>query len=139
MSETTPSKTRPPLHFALRGLDWWLTETNIPFISAFLWLHLKRININTNTSLFSTKRLTHGSRRSQGCAEDAFNHQIFPPSIKFLAIYLDHGQEARLTGQVSRFILECGESLQEFEPNLVLSIKAVVHSINLPNLRLRGK
>ena len=58
------------------------------------------------------------------------------PSLQCLCIRLGGGLEARLTEEISAFILRCGESLRELNTNLVLSTQAIVHLMKLPNLRV---
>jgi hypothetical protein len=60
--------------------------------------------------------------------------KMLPSSLQSLSIHLGNEPETRFTEEISAFILGCGESLQEFSTNLVLSIQAIAHLIKLPNL-----
>ena len=60
---------------------------------------------------------------------------MLPPSPRIVCLKLGNGPEARLTEEISAYVLRCGDSLQEFATNVVLSTQAIVHLMKLSNLR----
>ena len=124
----TSANPHPFLRLKLRELDLWLDESNISVVSPFLSSSLTKIDIKSNL-------LAHPHERADPRLDDIPDEvvpvmrsaiKMFPSSVQSLTIYLGNRQEARLTEEISAFILGCGESLQEFHSNLVLSTEAVV-------------
>lgn len=132
----TSTNPHPFLRLKLRELDLWLDESNVSVVSPFLSSSLTKIDIKSNL-------LAHPHERVDPRLDDIPDEvvpvmrsaiKMFPSSVQSLTIYLGNRQEARLTEEISAFILGCGESLQEFHSNLVLSTEAVVDLMHLPNL-----
>jgi len=122
----------------LRELNWWLNETNHSFLPRFLSPHLTKIIITTNTFACPNESVDPWDEElpDKVVLEMRSAIKAFPSSVQYLHIHLGGGPETRLTEEISAFILGCGESLQEFSTNLVLSTQAVVHLMKLPNLRI---
>ena len=127
----------PVLRFTLQGLNWWLNWTNLSFLTSFLSPQLTSIHIRTDTSgsLIETVDPWIGEVPTEVLPVMRSAIKMFPPSLRYLSVCMGNGRETRLTEDISTYILQCGESLQEFHSNLVLSIGALVHLMDLPNLR----
>lgn len=133
----TSRDANPLLRFTLQELYWWLNWTNFSFLTSFLSPQLTRIDITTNSRLSPAETVEPwvGEIPADALAAMRSAINMFPPSLKVLALRLGDGQETRLTEDISAYILKCGESLLELFSNLVFSIEALVHLMNLPNLR----
>lgn len=112
----TSTNPHPFLRLKLRELDLWLDESNVSVVSPFLSSSSTKIDIKSNL-------LAHPHERVDPRLDDIPDEMVpvmrsaikmFPSSVQSLTIYLGNGQEARLTEEISAFILGCGESLQEF-------------------------
>ena len=135
----SPSARTPPvLHLHLRELNWWLNKTNLSFLPNFLSPHLTKIIITTNTFVHLDETVDPWDEElpDQVVSKMRSAIKMFPSSLQYLYIQLGGGPETRLTEEISTFILGCGELLQEFNTNLVLSTQAIVHLMRLPNLRV---
>ena len=128
--------TPPILRLHLQELNWWLNETNVSFLPKFLSPHLTKINITTNTFVHPHETVDPWDEELPEDVVPKMRSVIraLPSSLQCLRIQLGGGLETRLTEEISAFILRCGESLREFSTNLVLSIRAIVHLMKLPNL-----
>ena len=128
--------TPPILRLHLQELNWWLNETNVSFLPKFLSPHLTKINITTNTFVHPHETVDPWDEELPEDVVPKMRSVIkaLPSSLQCLCIQLGGGLEARLTKEISAFILGCGESLQNLNINLVLSTQAIVHLMKLPNL-----
>jgi hypothetical protein len=134
-----PSDGTPPaLPLHLRNLNWWLNKTNLTLLPKFLSPHLTSITITTNTRVRPDETVDPWNEQLPRKVVPKMRSAIksFPSSLQCLYIQLGNGPETRLTKEISAFILGCGESLQEFSTNLVLSTQAIVRLMKLPNLRV---
>jgi len=127
--------TPPALPLHLRELKWWLNETNFSFLPRFITPDLVDIVITTNTF--------NGPGETVEPWQDLPNDVtpilrsaigMFPTSIQRLCIQLGTGRQTQLTDEISAFVSGCGEELQVFSTNVVLSTQAIVHLMKLPNL-----
>jgi len=134
-----PSNGTPPaIPFHLRELDWWLNETNFSFLPTFLSPYLTTIVITTATPVHPTPMVDIGpwdKLPDEVVPTMSSAIKLFPSSPQIVCLKLGVGPETRLTEEVSTFVLGCGEALQEFTTNVVLSTQAIVHLMKLPNLR----
>ena len=130
-----PSDEIPPiLPLYLRELDWWLNETNLPFLLDFLSPDLTKININTNAPVGPTETFKPWDE----IPDEVFTIirsaiEMFPSSLQRLDVILGVGLKTNLTEEISAFILERGEAFQELCTNSVLSTQAIVHLMKLPH------
>jgi len=132
------ARTPPVLRLHLQELNWWLNETNVSFLHKFLSPNLTEINITTNTFVRPDETVYpwNGELPEDVVPKMRLVIKTLPPSLQSLSIHLGSGLEARLTEEISALISGSGESLQEFSTNLVLSTRAIVHLMKLPNLRI---
>jgi hypothetical protein len=134
-----PSAGTPPaLPLHLRDLNWWLNKTNLTFLPKFLSPYLTNIIITTNTFVHPHETVVPWDGKLPDKVVPKMRSAIksFPSSLQCLYIQLGSGPETRFTEEISAFILGCGESLEEFSTNLVLSTQAIVRLMKLPNLRV---
>ena len=131
-----PSDEIPPiLPLYLRELDWWLNETNLPFLLKFLSPDLTKININTNAPIGPTETFKPWDE----IPDEVFTIirsaiEMFPSAgLQKLDVILGVGPKTNLTEEISAFILERGEALQDLCTNSVLSTQAIVHLMKLPH------
>jgi hypothetical protein len=138
LSEEITRLVLPVLPLHLRDLNWWLNETNLTFLPEFLSPHLTNIIITTNTFILPHETVDPWDDELPEEVVPKMRSAIttFPSSLQCLYIRLGGELETRLTEEISAFILGCGESLREFSTNLVLSTRAIVRLMMLPNLRI---
>jgi len=129
------ARTAPALRLHLQDLQWWLNETNLSFFPKFLSPHLTRIFVTTDTLAGPGESIEPWHELPDEVVPKMCSAiKMFPSSLQCLRIRLGVRPETRLTGEISAFILGCGESFREFSTNLVLSTQAIVHLMRLPNL-----
>ena len=130
-----PNGTPPILHLHLRELGWWLNETNLSFLPKFL-PHLTKIAISTNTLPHPGDMIDSWDNELPDEVVPMIRSgiQVFPSSLHILHIILGIGPQTHLTKEISTFILEHEEALQDFSTNVVLSTQAIVHLTKLPRL-----
>ena len=131
-----PSDGIPPvLPLYLRELDWWLNETNLPFLLKFLSPELTKININTNAPVGPTETFKPWNEipdRVFTIIRSAI--KMFPSAgLQKLGVILGVGPKTDLTEEISAFVLEHGEALQDLCTNSVLSTQAIVRLMKLPH------
>ena len=126
--------TPPPLPLHLRKLNWWLNETNFSFLARFLTPDLVDIVITTNALNGPGETVESWDNLPSGVVPILCSAiRLFPTSIQRLCLQLGNGPQIHLTEEISAFILRCGETLREFNTNVVLSTQAIVHLMKLPN------
>jgi len=132
-SDGTPAVL--PLH--LRELYWWLNETNSSFLTKVLSPHLTTITITTHVPECRPTETVGSWNKLPDDVVPLVRSAIrmFPPSLKSVCLQLGAGPEARLTEEMSAYVLGCGESLRTLATNVVLSTQAIVHLVKLPNVR----
>ena len=127
----------PILGLHLKELNWWLNKTNFSLLHNFLSPYLTTIVITTNAFVHPGGTVEPWDGLPNKVVPNMRSAiKAFPSSLHCLCIQMGVGLETRLTEEISAFILGCGESLQEFNTNLVLSTQAIVHLMKLPNLRI---
>jgi len=132
----TSARSRPVLGLHLQELNWWLNKTNLKFLHKFLSPHLTTIAITTDAFSLPGETVDPWERLPNKAVPKIRSAiKAFPSSLQFFLIRLGDGLETRFTEEISAFVLRCGESLEEFNTNLVLSTQAIVHLMKLPNLR----
>ena len=127
--------TPPVLQFHLRKLDWWFNETTAPYLHHFLSPHLTKIIIMANVARLSGESVEPLHELPDEVLPIIRSTiKMLPSSLQCL--YFDTGSqpETRFTEEISTYILGCGESLQEFCTNVILSTQAIVHFMRLPKL-----
>jgi len=132
LSDGTP----PDLPLHLRELCWWLNETNSSFLLNFLSPYLTTIAISTNALTRPFEAVDPWDQLPDEvvlmmCAAI----KMFPASPQIVCLKLGIEPETRLTEEFSTYVLGCGDALQKFATNVVLSTQAIVHLMKLPNLR----
>ena len=126
----------PALRLHLREAFWWLNETNLFFLPVFISPYLIKITISTNVDSSPSETIEPWD---QGIPVEVVPIvrsaiKMFPSSLRVFFLALGFGQQTHLTKEVSAFVLKCGEALQEFTTNVVLSTEAIVHLVKLSNL-----
>ena len=96
----------PVLRFTLQGLNWWLNWTNLSFLTSFLSPQLTSINIRTDTSgsLIETVDPWIGEVPTEVLPVMRSAIKMFPPSLRYLSVYMGNGREARLTEDISTYM-----------------------------------
>jgi len=133
----SPDGTPPALPLHLRELNWRLNGTNLLFLPIFLSPYLKTVIITTDANRVFPLEGVEMWRKLPDRVIPVMRSAIkkFPPSPQIVCIKLGVGPEPRLSEDFSAFTLGCGEALEEFATNVVLSTQAIVHLMKLPNLR----
>ena len=124
------ARSAPVLRLHLRELNLLLHESNLSLFPKLLSPSLTTIVVTANSNELWGEQLYHKMNVTMRSAI-----MTLPSSLRCLHLQLGSGPQKRFTKEISAFILRCGESFQEFDTNLVLSTQAIVHLMNLPNLR----
>ena len=131
----SPGGTPPVLPLHLQELHWGFDKTNFSLLPVFLSRYLTGILITAGAITHPGEVVVPGNTlpdKLAGVMRSAI--KMFPPSLQNLAIQLGSGPQTQFTEEMSAFVLGCGETLQMFNTNVVLSTSAIVHLMKLPNL-----
>ena len=133
---SSPNGTPPALPFHLRELEWRLNETNFSFLPSFLSPYLTTITVTTDALIYPIESVDPWDKLPDEVLPTMRTAiKLFPSSPQTVHLKLGFGLETRLTEEVSAYVLASGESLRSFTTNVVLSTQAIVHLMQLPNLR----
>jgi len=126
----------PALPLYPRELNWWLNETNLSLLPKFISPDLAKVVITTNAFARSGETVEPWGEDLPDEVAPVMRSAIrlLPPSLQVLRLQLGIWLDTRFTEEISAFILGCGETLREFNTNLVMSSQAIVHLMELPNL-----
>ena len=122
----------------LQDLNWYITETNLPYADLFFSPHLKRISIHRLQVHFGEPA---GPLNTLPVTAIASAISTLPTSaLQSLRVFCSESwsPEASWTGftdSLSSVVLRCGQSLTEFISKVPLSDTAVNHLTRLPLLR----